>query len=77
MQGDFVIQVRPDVDLDRGLFHGRIEHVDSGQAARFQTLDEMAAFVVRHAQSKKAEDRIQKPESRSQNAEVRSRNPEL
>lgn len=70
MQGDFVIQVRPDVDLDRGLFHGRIEHVDSGQAARFQTLDEMAAFVVRHARSKTAESRSQNPEARSQNPEL-------
>ncbi len=51
MQGDFVIQVRPDVDPDRGIFHGRIEHVDSGRSARFRSLEELVAFVVLHAQT--------------------------
>jgi hypothetical protein len=62
MQGDFVIQVRPDVDLDRGIFHGRIEHMDSGQSARFRTVEELVAFVIQHAHSKKSESRSQNPE---------------
>jgi prophage DNA circulation protein len=49
MQGDFVIQVRPDVDLDRGIFSGRVEHVDSGQSARFRNVEELLAFVQRFA----------------------------
>jgi hypothetical protein len=49
MQGDFVIQVRPDVDLDCGVFSGRVEHVDSGQSARFRSVEELLVFVQRHA----------------------------
>lgn len=50
MQGDFVIQVRPDADPARGIFRGRIEHVDSGQSARFQSLEELASFIAAHIQ---------------------------
>jgi hypothetical protein len=52
MQGDFVIQVRPDADLDRGIFQGRVEHMDSGQSARFRTVDELVAFIIQHAQAR-------------------------
>jgi hypothetical protein len=51
MLGDFVIQVRPDIDLDRGVFSGRVEHMDSGQSARFRTVDELAAFVFQCVQA--------------------------
>jgi hypothetical protein len=60
MQGDFVIQVRPDVDLERGVFQGRVEHMDSGQSARFRTVEELVAFVLQHVQAQ----RIQSPDAK-------------
>lgn len=51
MQGDFVIQVRPEVDLDRGILPGRVEHMDSGQSARFRTVEELLAFILQHVQA--------------------------
>jgi len=51
MQGDFVIQVRPDVDLDRGIFQGRVEHMDSSQSARFRSVEELVAFIIQHVQA--------------------------
>jgi len=51
MQGDFVIQVRPETDLDRGVLRGRIEHMDSGQSTRFQTVEELIAFIKQHLQA--------------------------
>jgi hypothetical protein len=51
MLGDFVIQVRPDVDPDRGVFQGRVEHMDSGQSARFRTVDELIAFITQQVQA--------------------------
>ena len=43
----FVVQLREHVNVERGEWVGRIEHVTSGQATRFHSLDELAAFVVR------------------------------
>jgi hypothetical protein len=36
-----------DTDVARGLFVGRIEHVVSGQATHFHTMDACLAFVGR------------------------------
>jgi hypothetical protein len=55
MQGDFVIQVRPDTALDQGILRGRVEHVDSGQSARFQTVEELVTFIAQHLQAPDAE----------------------
>jgi len=54
MQGDFVIQVRPEVDLDRGTLLGRVEHMDSGQSARFRTFEELLAFILQHVRAQNA-----------------------
>jgi hypothetical protein len=43
--GAFVIQLRPESDLEAGLFEGRIEHVASCKAARFYSLDELLVFI--------------------------------
>lgn|GEM_PF-1305260 len=43
----FVIQFRGPVETELGHFAGRIEHVVSGQAVRFQSLDEFLAFLKR------------------------------
>ena len=50
MQGDFVIQVRPDADPAHGVLRGRIEHVDSGHSARFQSIEELVSFIAAHIQ---------------------------
>jgi len=52
MQGDFVIQIRPDADLERGVFQGRIEHMDSSQSIHFRTVEELVAFIQRHLQTR-------------------------
>ena len=43
----FVVQLRENTDVERGHWAGRVEHVTSGQAAHFQSLDELLAFVAR------------------------------
>lgn len=46
-QRAFVIQFRPGTDVQREEFEGRVEHVASGQAAHFHSLDELLAFLKR------------------------------
>jgi len=41
----FVVQFGRETDLDTGRMAGRVEHVVSGKAARFQSLDELVAFM--------------------------------
>jgi hypothetical protein len=43
----FVVQLTENTDVTRGQWAGRVEHVTSGQATRFQSLDELLAFVER------------------------------
>jgi hypothetical protein len=40
----FVVQLRADADLPRGRVQGRVEHVISGTAARFESLDQLLGF---------------------------------
>jgi hypothetical protein len=51
----FVIQLRADADLARGIVRGRIEHVLSGAAMQFETLEQLLAcmrdVVARRAQT--------------------------
>ncbi len=49
MHGDFVIQVRETIDLERGQFEGRVEHIDSGRSKHFRTVEDLLSFVVQHA----------------------------
>ena len=42
----FVVQFRRDIDVDTGPLAGRVEHVVSGQVARFQSLDELVDFMT-------------------------------
>lgn len=46
MRGDFVIQVRTDADLSSETIQGRVEHMDSGRATRFQSVEELVSFVL-------------------------------
>jgi hypothetical protein len=43
----FVVQFHVGTDAAQDRFMGRVEHVMSGQAAHFQTLEEFLAFTAR------------------------------
>jgi hypothetical protein len=43
----FVVQFHAETDLKRGHCAGRVEHVVSGQAAHFQSLEELLALMAR------------------------------
>jgi hypothetical protein len=43
----FVLQFRAKADIEQGPFTGRVEHVLSGQAARFDSLEELLGFLGR------------------------------
>lgn len=43
----FVVQLRVDADATRGVHRGRVQHIRSGEAAHFDSLDELAAFFAR------------------------------
>jgi hypothetical protein len=41
----FVVQLRGDVDLARGIIRGRIEHVVSGTAALFDSVEQLVGYM--------------------------------
>lgn len=43
----FVVQFRTETDLDKGRVTGRVEHVLSGQATHFSSLEELLEFITR------------------------------
>ena len=43
----FVVQFRVETDLGQGWCTRRVKHVVSGQAAHFESLDELLAFLAR------------------------------
>ncbi len=43
----FVVQFRTETELAQERWVGRVEHVVSGQATRFHTLEELRAFLAR------------------------------
>src|SRR5207245_2181743 len=43
----FVVQFRLGADVAQGPCAGRVEHVVSGQAAHFQSVEELLAFMAR------------------------------
>ena len=43
----FVIQFRPDIDVDAERFEGKIEHITSYEATKFYSLEELLNFIVR------------------------------
>ena len=42
----FVIQFRPETDIEAGRVEGRVEHVASTNATRFHSLDELLSFIA-------------------------------
>jgi hypothetical protein len=43
----FVVQFRAEADITHGRCTGRVEHVVSGQATHFASLEELLVFVAR------------------------------
>ena len=41
----FVIQFRPETDLEAERFEGKVEHIASCKAARFHNLEELVLFI--------------------------------
>ncbi len=41
----FVVQFRVGTEVEQGEVTGRVEHIVSGQAAHFTSLDELVAFI--------------------------------
>jgi hypothetical protein len=42
----FVIQLRPETDIEAGRFEGKVEHVASYKAMRFHSLEELLDFIA-------------------------------
>ncbi|HXG95225.1 MAG TPA: hypothetical protein VNN73_23010 [Blastocatellia bacterium] len=45
-KGAFVIQFRPETDIEAGRFEGRVEHILSYKAMRFHSLNELLGFIA-------------------------------
>lgn len=45
--GAFVVQFQADTTVAHGHYAGRVEHVVSGQAAHFASVEELLAFIGR------------------------------
>jgi len=43
----FVIQFRPETDVEAGRFEGKVEHIASYEATRFCSLEELLNFIVK------------------------------
>jgi hypothetical protein len=43
----FVVQLRAQISVEQGLLAGRVEHVVSGQAIDFESLETLLAFMAR------------------------------
>ena len=43
----FVVQFRVGTEVEQGRLAGRVEHVVSGQATHFDSLEELLAFMAR------------------------------
>jgi hypothetical protein len=42
----FVIQFRPETDVDAGRLEGRVEHIASYDSTRFFSLEELLCFIA-------------------------------
>jgi len=45
-EGAFVVQLAAHSRVEHGRWRGRVEHVASGQAVAFESIDDLQAFVV-------------------------------
>jgi hypothetical protein len=44
----FIVHLRLDADPERGAVSGRVQHVSSGDATHFESVDELVAFLGLH-----------------------------
>jgi hypothetical protein len=58
----FVVQLHVETDLAQGRIMGRVEHVVSGQAAHFDTLEDLLWFIERVLTTLRAEPADEVPE---------------
>jgi hypothetical protein len=42
----FVVQFRPETDIEAGRFEGKVEQIASFRATRFHSLDELLTFIA-------------------------------
>ena len=52
----FVVQFHAEADLAKGLFTGRVEHIVSYQATRFDSLEALVTFMERTLAAHEAEE---------------------
>jgi len=52
----FVVQLRWDADVEQGDFRGRVEHLASMQAAHFESVAELTAFIAQVVAALQADD---------------------
>ncbi len=45
-QRAFVVQIHAEVDVTEGEVRGRVEHIVSGQATHFETIEALAQFML-------------------------------
>ena len=43
----FVIQFRPETDIESGRFEGRVEHIASHDVTRSHSIDELLTFIAK------------------------------
>ena len=43
----FVVQIRADTQVEQGQWQGRVEHIVSYRSTRFQSIEELLAFIVK------------------------------
>jgi hypothetical protein len=51
----FVVQFHAEADVAKGLFRGRVEHIVSYQATRFDSLEALVTFMARVLAAHEAE----------------------
>jgi hypothetical protein len=52
----FVVQLRWDAAVEQEDFRGRVEHLNSMQAAHFESVEELMAFIARVVATQQADD---------------------
>jgi hypothetical protein len=58
----FVVQIHRDARVKNSEFKGRVEHIVSYQATHFESLEELAAFIVRVVRRNKSREERAPPE---------------
>jgi hypothetical protein len=46
-QRAFVVQIHAEADMAQGEVRGRVEHIVTGQATRFETVEALVQFIMK------------------------------